>query len=169
MKKKNWILLVVLMSALFVSCKKEEDKEPDPVPVETYSLTAKLDGSDFKSKATVVLDDGILYLEAENSLSMNNTLQIMVDIDSIVENKTYMLGDFSELAFNSGTYAYATFTASTADYYTTDNTNPSSDNLTITKFDTISKTISGTFNFQVSDGSSGLRQFQNGEFTDLKW
>jgi hypothetical protein len=168
MKNRNWILLVLSLSTVFASCKKENE-EPEPEPVVTYSLTAKLDGSDFKSNADIVLDDGIFYIEAENSLSKNNFLQIMVDIDSMSVNKTYMIGDFSDLAFNSGTYAYATFTSSVADFFTSDGTNPSTDKLTITKFDTISKTISGEFNFQVNDGNGVLRTFTSGKFTDLKW
>jgi hypothetical protein len=93
----------------------------------------------------------------------------MIDIDSLSENKTYLLGGFSELAFNSGTYAYATYTSSEADFLSTDETNESTDKLVITKFDAVNKIISGNFNFKVNDGGNNFKSIDTGKFNNLKW
>jgi hypothetical protein len=62
MKMRNLILLVAAIGFVFTSCKKEI---PEPTNNENYNFTAKIDGNDFKSNATVTLENGILYIEAE--------------------------------------------------------------------------------------------------------
>ena len=166
---KKTILVVTLASIVLLGCKKKDEEpepEPTPTPTPTYNFTAKVDGVDYKSTGKVQIMYDYLVISAGND---NDKLWFIFNLlyDS-VQVKVYPCNSSA----NGGVYSMAQYSnGNTQTGYSTDATSVATDKLTITKYDTTAKKISGTFNFTGydDDGTGAKKVITDGIFTDLTW
>ncbi len=176
---KKWLLLLGGFGFI-ISCSKIEQKitqQPAPTPLSSYNMSAYSNGDFLTFNATASVTNSNLSIQGQWVVTnLNETYNLV--FSGITISKGYV-GNYELKGFLKDQYdAYITHPnpSGYVFYYASDSTN-NSGALSITAFDSINKTISGTFNFTANGGagdvSAGIYTFPtsiiitNGVFTKV--
>lgn len=164
------LFLLLLSFGLFASCK---DREPDPnVLPEATQTGANTGGALVDGKVWVAkieypdLNPGgnntqYEYVNGEYKLKV-----VLRQINNVNSSIGFYISDISDITTTSYTLANdsfrATFSYKLLEDYFTDNEN--SGTLTITKFDKVNKTVSGTFSYKAKNSNGQVVTISEGRF-----
>ncbi|MBI2258229.1 MAG: hypothetical protein HYU67_04950 [Flavobacteriia bacterium] len=167
---KKTIFIFALIGLALVSCKKKDkDPEPEPEPTPTnYNLTYMVDGVTINCTDGKGTADGWFTIDGKD---VNNPttryFRIILPLYDSIKVTTYYLAEHPE--YPKATAYYLDYMLTGENEFESKDGSPTTDKITITKFDKTAKKISGTFNFSLEDDNGAKKVFTNGTFTDLTW
>ncbi len=157
------ILLLTFITLSIYGCKIEDDpvEPPPPPPPPTYSITAKIDTTEWIGmENTATIEDGLIIIQgiSEPIDSIADTINIIIHSEAI--------GSFQ---FDQNTDNKAYFIDSTATF-STDAHSSAEGVVIITDINTIDSTISGSFHFDLFDITQNgeRKKITEGVIQDLK-
>ncbi len=153
-KSKIYLCVMVLaIIATFNSCKKDSESNP------FGTLTAKINGTDWKSNARVsVLTNGILTITAYTGV-VTGSGEVMIITVNGDQTGNYQLNVLAGLVQCGAIYKKST-NATGPDMYES-----TTAKVIITEFDKVNKRLSGTFEYKA--GISDIKTVTEGSFNKL--
>lgn len=155
MKKKGLILLLIISLFSFHAC--DEDSGEKITNVLTASMTAEVDGVEWKAVTRVtVLEMGKFNISGTS-------------LDGKLINITSFSDEAKEYLLDPPTIQFSAVFNPNATQPSTDNYIAATGNLNITSINTDKKTISGTFTFEGIKNLTESVSVTNGIFTNLSY
>lgn len=167
---KSFIIGVVLV-VLFSSCS-DEDIGSGRVTITINNNPTKSSRAG-KTPSARIDSDGWFYLTAEFEGTINEPEHLGLRIEAVKEGSFTVAGRQSQSGFIPPTMAFYTYNEKNdADYYHSYLLGEDeAGKITVTKFDQINKTISGTFDLRLGGTSHhpGVVQSVSGKFRNIKF
>ncbi|MBK8806938.1 MAG: hypothetical protein IPO21_09965 [Bacteroidales bacterium] len=154
--------MFLLSLTIFVlsACEKEET---EPKKETTYKITATIGDFEFKSTDAKGTADGWFVIEGKAYNNSNTYLRIRLPEYATIALKDYPIGEHPR-----GIYSQAYYLDVSGEYESNEGS-PASEKVTITKFDSAAKLISGTFDFTLYEDDTVTTKIISGTFTDITW